>query len=383
MAYKIKNSATQSMTESNYQLFGDIIDPSWARHIKRKSNDGVERTHFQAMLILAKIVYMYRPVKESSNIGDKATGQGSFQKFSTDMWQCSRKALADYYGMTTKEVDNALTTLIDMGVITKESRTIVVNSQRISNALHIGLNYPKLLEISTPINRTSDSYSCLETELLPEPTIALNHQRDTYTKTSRKVPLNERTTTTKTDNSSSSATPKNEYVKTNQETSSFCIPHPRLFELTWNGFENILSEVATQYPDFDVYKLADWIDFQHFTQSNKAGQTREPMGLLRCHLVGKINLNMIRGYSPTWREDRDFRTGAGRSALIHNSPRSPTKSERPVVYPYLDQWLKQSSEERSAATEQLLAANPVLEFSKYDDGILSSEWARIFLRLDQ
>lgn len=84
------------------------------------------------------------------------------------------------------------------------------------------------------------------------------------------------------------------------------LPHPRLFEGTWKGCEQQLVQVAAEYPDKDVYMLADQIDHQHANQPAKSGQRRSAMGLLMSHLRGKIiYLRQYAGYTKDWREMRD------------------------------------------------------------------------------
>lgn len=81
--------------------------------------------------------------------------------------------------------------------------------------------------------------------------------------------------------------------------------HPDIFAATWRGCEEDLARLASDYPSLDIYSLADQIDYQYFVQPKLPGQRREPMGLLRSALIGKIKYRAYRGYTSSWRERRN------------------------------------------------------------------------------
>lgn len=142
MEYEIRSDQVQEL--ASWAPGGDSIPHPWYRTICRSG-----KAHHQAISLLGRIVYMYRPVFKR----DPQTGLevGVAQKFIADMWQQSREALANHFGYTKKEVDSALITLKQLGLVTTELRTIVVNGQRLSNVLYVGINARKIKEISTPM----------------------------------------------------------------------------------------------------------------------------------------------------------------------------------------------------------------------------------------
>ena len=158
---------------------GDLIDHSWFRHVRRKN-----KPYYQAILLLGRITYMYRPV----DVLDPRTQLviGRAQKFEADLWQQSRRSLAAHFGMSLNDVDSALEALKRIGIIWTELRTIVVKGQRMSNTLYIGLNASKLLEISTPMVLQTDSYPSGKVELSVARTKAMVLQQETNTEITRK-----------------------------------------------------------------------------------------------------------------------------------------------------------------------------------------------------
>ena len=159
---------------------GDLIDHSWFRHVRRKN-----KPYYQAILLLGRITYMYRPVDVLDPRNQLVVGRA--QKFEADLWQQSRRSLAAYFGMSMNDVDAALEALKSIGVIWTELRTIVVKGQRMSNTMYIGLNTPILREISTPMVLQTHSYTSAEGELSDSSTIAMGLQRGTNTEMTQKM----------------------------------------------------------------------------------------------------------------------------------------------------------------------------------------------------
>lgn len=173
------------MDLSGWAPTGDLIDHSWFRHVRRKN-----KPYYQAILLLGRITYMYRPVDVLDPRNQLVIGRA--QKFEADLWQQSRRSLATYFGMSMNDVDAALEALKRIGVVWTELRTIVVKGQRMSNTMYIGLNAKILLEISTPMVLQTHSYNSVEGELSVSSTIAMGPQRDTNTEITRKIPQKSR-----------------------------------------------------------------------------------------------------------------------------------------------------------------------------------------------
>jgi hypothetical protein len=178
MSYPIKSRIVREL--AGWAPTGDIIDHSWFSHIRRK-----DKPYYQAILLLGRIAYMYRPVDVLDPRNQLVIGRA--QKFEADLWQQSRRSLATYFGMSMNDVDAALEALKHIGVVWTELRTIVVKGQRMSNTMYIGLNTKILLEISTPMLLQTDSYTSGEVELSANSTIAIGLQMDTNTEITRKI----------------------------------------------------------------------------------------------------------------------------------------------------------------------------------------------------
>ncbi|MGD9687977.1 MAG: hypothetical protein AB7U43_13500 [Desulfobacter sp.] len=196
MSYPIKSQAVLGL--AGWAPTGDLIDHSWFQHIRRK-----DKPYYQAILLLGRIAYMYRPVDVLDPRSQLVIGRA--QKFEADLWQQSRRSLASYFGMSLNDVDAALEALKRIGVIWTELRTIVVKGQRMSNTLYIGLNTSKLMEISTPMVLQTDSYPSGEGELSVASTKAMALQQETNTEITRKKTRKSRSTTPAAASTSNSA----------------------------------------------------------------------------------------------------------------------------------------------------------------------------------
>lgn len=136
-------------------------------------------------MLLGRIVYMYRAVDVLDSRSQLVIGRA--QKFEANLWQQSRRALADHFGMSVNDVDDALAALKEIGVVKTELRTITVKGQRISNVLYIGLNPKILWEISTPMVPQTDSYLPGAGDLPTSRTAAMALQGKTNTEITRKI----------------------------------------------------------------------------------------------------------------------------------------------------------------------------------------------------
>ena len=178
MSYPISSDAVKEL--SGWAPTGDIIDHSWYQNIRRG-----EKPYYQAIILLGRIVYMYRPVAVRDPVTQLVIGYQ--QKFESDLWQQSRASLAAQHGISKNDVDDALAELKCLGIIYTELRTINVKGHRLSNVMYIGLNTLILKAISTPIVLQTDSYLALDKELSSSRQTAVHLKAYTNTKTSRKI----------------------------------------------------------------------------------------------------------------------------------------------------------------------------------------------------
>lgn len=142
-------------------LAGNVIHHSWYRHV-RYSNKRGEFTDYVAVLILADIVYWYRPVE----VRDEQTGHlvGYRKKFAEDKLQRSPAAFSELLCCTEKVARDALAVLEDIGLIDVELRAVKTGFGVVPTAMFIGLNPQRLQEIT---HNTSIAES-IEKSFLPK-----------------------------------------------------------------------------------------------------------------------------------------------------------------------------------------------------------------------
>lgn len=173
--YEIQNKQVNKLAQ--WVPSGNIIPHTWWTHpLLQRGN----RPYVQAILLLADVVYWYRPVNGREENGGGEIGLR--QKFRADKLQRSRDDFAQLYGISIKEVADALAFLEKTELICRERRTIVVGGVRSSNVLYIDLNADKIKEISAPSNRTGTSYVSKNTKVVTSKKPARRSEVSTNTK---------------------------------------------------------------------------------------------------------------------------------------------------------------------------------------------------------
>lgn len=134
------NATVDEVGKINIQ--GNIIPHSWYSTITRENG----KPYLTAIVILADIVYWYRPAE----IRDEQTGRlvGYKKKFKSDKLQRSYQNIADMFGISKKEATSAVVFLEKLGIISREFRTIDFNGLALSNVLFIGLDAERLKDIT-------------------------------------------------------------------------------------------------------------------------------------------------------------------------------------------------------------------------------------------
>jgi hypothetical protein len=149
--YPIQNESVKELVRIAIQ--GNVIPIEWYRTIKRDAPVvGGRKMELKpdlvAISILADIVYWYRPMV----VRDEVTGDivGRRQKFMADKLQRSYGAYVKMYGLGEFQVKRAFDTLVNIGVVDLEFRTIIRDNGQspLHNVMFIGLNTQRLMELT-------------------------------------------------------------------------------------------------------------------------------------------------------------------------------------------------------------------------------------------
>lgn len=146
MLYPINQLVSQF---NGLNLEGDLVPPQWYSHLKNEKG----KVQINAALILAHIVYWYRPVP----IYDIKTGEFTRygKKFKEDLLQLSYEDLELKFGLSRNQIRNALKFLENKQLIFREFRDIKVEKHALNNVMYIGI-YPEKISAITE-NQTNDS----------------------------------------------------------------------------------------------------------------------------------------------------------------------------------------------------------------------------------
>jgi hypothetical protein len=161
-------------------LTGNIIPANWFKTLRFPNG----KPHVNAILVLSDIVYWYRPIE----IRDELTGQfrGFRKKFSKDKLQRSYSAIAELFGLSKRQVKEAMDFLEDeKRIITREFRTVDTEAGRLNNVLFIDLNIEELhkatYDETYPLLRSNVGGSYIQTDHPP------TFQRGTNTETTTEI----------------------------------------------------------------------------------------------------------------------------------------------------------------------------------------------------
>jgi hypothetical protein len=110
---------------------GNIIPHGWYKMVIFDNG----KPDLNAIVILAEVVYWYRPTIER----DERTGAviSIRKKFKADMLQRSYQSFADQFGLTRRQVEDAVARLDRNGFIYKETRTVDTPQGRLSHVLFL------------------------------------------------------------------------------------------------------------------------------------------------------------------------------------------------------------------------------------------------------
>lgn len=130
------------------QLVGNVVPSNWYRTIT--IHDASTKPDAIAILILADIVYWYRPVEVRDELSGRVIGLK--KKIKADFLQRNYDAFAEQLGFSKCQVQNAIKRLEEIGVITRVFRNIKVGETVLYNSLFLPLHVERLMDVtfSTP-----------------------------------------------------------------------------------------------------------------------------------------------------------------------------------------------------------------------------------------
>jgi hypothetical protein len=139
--YKTGNETTDKLI--GVEFSGNIIHSQWYKTIVKKNG----KADILAINILADIVYWYRP----SEVKSEATGQliGYKKKYKADLLQRSYDSYADQFGISKRQVTDAIKRLEELKVVKRDFRNLTTSSNLfLSNVLYLHLDFEMLFELS-------------------------------------------------------------------------------------------------------------------------------------------------------------------------------------------------------------------------------------------
>ncbi len=143
----------------DFHIEGNIIPHIWYKTIVKPTKGNPDKPHLLAILLLADIVYWYRPAL----ILDESTGEllGYKKKFRCDLLQRSYENMAETYACSKDTVKAAIVFLEkDLHVIYREFRNTTINGTACNNIMYIGLNVDRLRELTYPTGEEAFVSSC-------------------------------------------------------------------------------------------------------------------------------------------------------------------------------------------------------------------------------
>jgi len=167
---------------------GNTIPHIWYKNI-RFEND---KPDLIAIIILAEIVYWYRP----TFVKDEFTGEllGVKKRFNADLLQRSYESFENQFGISKRQAKDAIVRLENLGIIKRHFRTINPNGTPLSNVLFIELSTRHLGAVTFKSQRVSHPNvigSDIQTSEVSHPNVTpITSQRQTYTEITTEITTN-------------------------------------------------------------------------------------------------------------------------------------------------------------------------------------------------
>lgn len=247
-------------------ISGNVIPQSWYRTITKETTG---KPYLAAIVILADIVYWYRPTE----VRDESTGEtvSARKRFKADMLQRSYAQIAEQFGITKRDATNAIVALEGLGVIKRHFRKMEVGGMTLSNVLFIEL-VPSVLESltfpeETPQNEIGDTYHSNRGEGTTKSVTPQTQTGDTYTKTTHET--TQETTKRKRRTAKPFTPPSVSEVREYCKEKNYSRTDPEYFV---NYYESIGWMVGNHKMKDWQRAVANWEKRQHEFTANKHGQ---------------------------------------------------------------------------------------------------------------
>lgn len=139
-------------------ISGTVIPFHWFQQLTFSNG----KPHIPAILILADVLYWYRPTVER----DEDTGAITKvkKKFAKDMMHRSYKAFAEQFGISKRQAKEACDYLFDKGLIKREFRSVLAKGQMNNNVMFIEPCPDKVSEITFTLLHSNVPPSYIGTE---------------------------------------------------------------------------------------------------------------------------------------------------------------------------------------------------------------------------
>lgn len=134
---------------------GNVVAQNWYRTIVKATG----KPYLEAIIILADIVYWYRPTE----IRDEMTGQTTRlqKKFHGDLLQRSYQQISDQIGISKRQAARAIIALEELGVIRREFRDLKINGRNVNNVMYLELIPDRLQELTNPLQGQEETVSLI------------------------------------------------------------------------------------------------------------------------------------------------------------------------------------------------------------------------------
>ena len=150
--YQGYNSITPEVAAMGHVNLGPftMIPDTWWKTIVIKTSKRKDKPDTNAIHILSSLVYWAKP----KVVRNPQTGEvtGYRKRFEGDKMQVSYAELGAKFGLPKRDVKAACDRLIEMGLITREFRTVRTDrGQMLYNVIFFGLNVPAIDAITNPV----------------------------------------------------------------------------------------------------------------------------------------------------------------------------------------------------------------------------------------